>query len=1698
MAVYTERTGLSRSQLANLLTQDLSTAEQAAEVGNSFFINSTGEGLPPLTLILDDSNPDEPFQKIQNLSNQRLDRLSRFIRLSAHFTGTYANLDWAMKASRDEEITPSFLQDLATLEYLVADTGLAADAVTGFWYQIKTIGRGNARYPRDLFDRIFNNPALLQGRDPYSSLTPFDPARDTRWEIEGNDPTNAELRSRLTAALRVSSDDLTTAARYQLSLNGATGDVLFLNLGNLSSLYRLTKQAALLGTSLDEFFLLAGLIFYPDSPYLEPPKNALPAKITTTERLRSANAWLEDSPFTVYQIQYILTGDSNPYVFPGYLVSEIGPFIDRLAVASEETRLSPESFTFVALDTDEAGSLFDQLVSEGFLTELGILLSKEAGFDALSFLFPVTDTAFVVQGGLISPAQSKEAFGQLVDEGILLVTSPEATSGVLSSTYTPQTSLDFLFVGEPQAPAMREQVRGVLNQTRSNILQTVEVMAEGRVLQNAAMDQGLSEFLDTDAERIALLVPTAATAAQLPDYLKALLTPLGKDPVPNGVPEFIAALARYTLLFDKLDMDLLQIRAVMRGPQYFNIEDVSALTFANLRSLTTYLDLESDFQDVNQVLIRCYFAIVPIGECPSGTSLEVLSQLTGWPLDQIVSLQELFWPSSTSSPPPWETVEGLAVLQRVFALSSQTTMDTFALQSIAELANLKLRNAEGQLIQANWETYEATAQATLSAVAARYGDPEFDGVYREIEGQLLVEQRDALLGYALWTLSGEPGLGWIRKPSDLYQYLLIDVEMSGCDSTSYIAQGISSVQLYLQRARMNLEPGVTDIPIPDVWWTWISTYRIWEANRKIYLYPENYADPNLLRGASPIYYDFSKELLQNEIDDAHVTQAFNDYFTQLAELAGLVPCASYFSATEDPLTQADVETVFFLGRTLTEPYTYFYRSLTEGKIWSPWQAIDLSINSACLTAAFAYDRLFIFWSEFTQNNSSAIKSSDAEPQSTVHAALKYSFQDASGTWVQPQTLVSDFVVNAYPSNYDPMNTEAIAELFESDQLPWTRPHVYRFERGIPGSGRITITANLDLVKGIDTQFQRQIKKGDRILCQAQEREVFSVLDDNLVVDSPWTLSAKSAEFKIIPQDPDVTRFPSFSGSGKILVTENLDLVKGDGDTLFQLEIQIGDRISLLGETRTVLTVLEKELLVDLPWSVGSSEYQTYTITPGTKGSERLLIVYGTGLDTANRVDPGTRKEDRNPGRDPFLESRNRFNRDLYASLVLASRITEFQTPSGQAASGDVSMGPSVVLYEGLNQEDGSFLTLDYGYSADYQSSDHLEPYSPFIDRNNSILTVGQRANVIVDNYWANSAPNTLPALLPPIAGESLPLLYNLPSQLSWITNVSNQVGSFVFGTGEESFWVQSTEQGLKRLSEIMLARPFLTSAGTQNEQLLSAGAYTPTPKAFNQLQFSFTRLSTTVVDRLSNRLLAFGLDGLLSLESQVLPELPFSRFYNDETREPAPAIDTQNLPPELMDFKGSYGLYFWEVFFYNVFLVANRLNANQRFEEAKGWYEYIFNPHPIPDTRGPQPRRSFLAFPAFSKPGSGNTSGNPHRSCPDRRLQRRSLRSRRHRPAAPGGLPQGDRDALHRQSARLGRSTVPPRHPGDHHPGGQPLCTRPGPPRATPRGPGTLSRATGEELQRHQGGLRHVRNRHRRLDHFHHPGRRRFEPGRLL
>lgn len=250
---------------------------------------------------------------------------------------------------------------------------------------------------------------------------------------------------------------------------------------------------------------------------------------------------------------------------------------------------------------------------------------------------------------------------------------------------------------------------------------------------------------------------------------------------------------------------------------------------------------------------------------------------------------------------------------------------------------------------------------------ARFGEETWLQLSTEIQDTLRERKRDALATYLLSLPQpvDAPGEKW-ENTNDLYAYYLLDTEMSSCQLTSRLVQGSGSIQLFVQRCFMGLEPAVivhadgVDGDSAWRWWKWMRKYRVWEANRKVFLWPENWIEPELKKDRSPFFKDLENELLQSEITQYSVETAYINYLEKLEGVAQLEVAGFY---QED---DGDNTIIHVFGRTKgAEPHLYFYRHY-DYRQWSPWERVDLDIQGDYLIPAVINRRLFLFWPVFTE------------------------------------------------------------------------------------------------------------------------------------------------------------------------------------------------------------------------------------------------------------------------------------------------------------------------------------------------------------------------------------------------------------------------------------------------------------------------------------------------------------------------------------------------------------------------------------------------------------------------------------------------------------------------------------------------------------------------------------------------------------
>src|SRR5690606_19365909 len=150
----------------------------------------------------------------------------------------------------------------------------------------------------------------------------------------------------------------------------------------------------------------------------------------------------------------------------------------------------------------------------------------------------------------------------------------------------------------------------------------------------------------------------------------------------------------------------------------------------------------------------------------------------------------------------------------------------------------------------------------------------------------------------------------LTSTSDLYDRLLVDVEMEACMPSSRIVQAHSTIQLFVQRCLMGLEPEATAAVEHDIgWeqWKWLKNYRVWEANRKVFPYPENWIEPELRDDKSFLFQELENQLQQNELTEFAAEDALIRYLEKLDDIAFLEVAATWY--------QTDSKTMHVFART---------------------------------------------------------------------------------------------------------------------------------------------------------------------------------------------------------------------------------------------------------------------------------------------------------------------------------------------------------------------------------------------------------------------------------------------------------------------------------------------------------------------------------------------------------------------------------------------------------------------------------------------------------------------------------------------------------------------------------------------------------------------------------------------------------------
>ncbi|WP_448544495.1 neuraminidase-like domain-containing protein [Roseiflexus sp.] len=253
----------------------------------------------------------------------------------------------------------------------------------------------------------------------------------------------------------------------------------------------------------------------------------------------------------------------------------------------------------------------------------------------------------------------------------------------------------------------------------------------------------------------------------------------------------------------------------------------------------------------------------------------------------------------------------------------------------------------------------AIARDLRDTIKARFEDEAWQRVAQPIFDRLRQQSRDALAAHVMH----QHGFARLEQ---LYEYFLVDPGMEPVVQTSRIRLAIASVQLFIQRCLLNLEPKVHPSTINAKQWEWMKRYRVWEANRKIFLFPENWLEPEFRDDKTHLFTELEGALLQGDVSSDLVEDAFLNYLKKLDELARLDICAMHIEDNLDPARRV----LHVFGRTYSQPHKYFYRRY-QNQMWTPWEPVTAEIEGDHLAPVVWRDRLYLFWVTFLEKADSS-------------------------------------------------------------------------------------------------------------------------------------------------------------------------------------------------------------------------------------------------------------------------------------------------------------------------------------------------------------------------------------------------------------------------------------------------------------------------------------------------------------------------------------------------------------------------------------------------------------------------------------------------------------------------------------------------------------------------------------------------------
>ncbi|WP_417693050.1 neuraminidase-like domain-containing protein [Pseudomonas sp.] len=793
-----------------------------------------------------------------------------------------------------------------------------------------------------------------------------------------------------------------------------------------------------------------------------------------------------------------------------------------------------------------------------------------------------------------------------------------------------------------------------------------------------------------------------------------------------------------------------------------------------------------------------------------------------------------------------------------------------------------------------------------------------------IKKQLDESLRDALL--ALYLNNVAPANATpLKNAHDLYEYWLLDVLVSQDVPTTPVACAIASLQQYINRILMNLEPGYDPEDFTaehrQTWRNELHQYASWAAHQKLLSFPSTYLDPTLRANKSDNFLQLENALNQNRIQPDAVQSAVLAYLARFEEMANLTILNGYI-AGEDFANS----TYYFIAKSRTEN-TYFWRSLDMAQrpldstlpppskqdqpdpyAWSDWEKADVPIPESAvehsIRPVWFNNRLFVVWAECIhqdQSASSAPSKPDAMAPRVIHPLLRlsYCFKKQDGMWSTPRVGLQGYCED---------------KVLATQSVEVIRPLI----------GTVAVQLHNTAQDSLCLILCARSPNAD---AKATSAKAFSFrktvcVDKNLVLEPDSSAPIKQTETEKI------------TGSNRSPVED--DLI-GDHDQRIQTKLsflQIGGCDAPLPKNIVnTLPKLDDQLNGTIVRFADSTYHLSFNADNASLPPISNIRLY-SGSFILNLVPP-----DENLPSSAYVPlGDNSTLRFVYPSNFDTEYKLSIDSLSDVILDDENSTGFTLPWNTNVSGKLISVAAVRYlSRGADIRMTLHTPDRSTNFQARVLCEEELLYRKYVVFRQPDAMAPDSLTyENLKPVATSSLvkqlPVLYQYPLRIEELS-----------GKGDTLFYGVALARPSEPDKTVAFALKAITlnlgRAPSQPPDISSLS--TPHLGATQFINFAHSTIEHS--DGKNQERQPIRLNTLFAAELIRRTENSLDELF-DWTTQHLPEPTLPGDPSNRMDFHGPYGRYFTELFLYVPWLVAHRLNAEHRYEEAERWLRYVFDP----------------------------------------------------------------------------------------------------------------------------------------------------------